>query len=107
MRRIVPINAEWKYRPEFSEDWTGTEFDDSSWESAVLPHANAELPYNGFDESDYQFVSCYRRSLEVPADAKGMRIALRFEGVMLSCRIWLNGVDVASTEADIRRSKLT
>jgi beta-galactosidase len=94
MRRIVPINAEWKYRPEFSEDWTGTEFDDSSWESAVLPHANAELPYNGFDESDYQFVSCYRRSLEVPADAKGMRIALRFEGVMLSCRIWLNGVDV-------------
>jgi beta-galactosidase len=94
MRSILPLNDSWKYQPEFAESYTAPDFDDSSWADVILPHANVELPYNGFDEADYQFVSCYRRSLDIPPEAAGRRIALRFEGVMLSCRIWVNGVDV-------------
>ncbi len=96
MRTVVPINDKWKYVPDFSEGFTARGFDDSAWDDITLPHSNIELPYNGFDEADYQFVSCYRRILQVPPEAAGKRIALHFEGVMLSCTLWVNGREAGS-----------
>ena len=48
----------------------------------------ARLPWRG--------LGYYRRTLEVPAEAKGSFVALRFGGVMARPRVFLNGEEVGS-----------
>jgi beta-galactosidase len=49
------------------------------------------MPWHGFDEHDYQFVSAYRRRFTLPHEARGQRVFVDFEGVMTATRVWLNG----------------
>lgn len=56
-----------------------------------LPHSPVELPLNYFDETAYQAVSCYRKTLPPVNLSGGRRAAIRFEGVMAVARVWLNG----------------
>jgi beta-galactosidase len=92
MRTTASINSGWKFRADFSEAYVDTAADLSGWETVCLPHANRELPYNGFDEADYQFVSSYARDLDIGADQAGRRLFLDFGAVMAGCEAWLNGV---------------
>ena len=68
MRKITDLNFGWKYSETFSEEMIKPGFDDSSFEKVDIPHTNKELPYNYFDESSFQFVSCYRKVFRVPAE---------------------------------------
>ncbi len=68
MRERIDLNRGW----EFTED-----FDDFSGARVVsLPHTCRETPYDYFDESVYQMVCGYRRTLRVPMDWKGRRVFL-------------------------------
>lgn len=93
MRKTIDLNFGWKYSESFSPAMTAPDFDDSAFESVDIPHANKMLPYNYFDEGTYQFVSCYRKSFELPAEAfeAGKRIFLNFEGAANYSRVYLNG----------------
>jgi beta-galactosidase len=90
MRDTIPLCSGWSYaaawRPESLDPASSLE----GWEAVELPHANRELPYNGFDEAEYQFVSTYARDLEVPA-GEGRRLFLDFEGVMAACELFVDG----------------
>ena len=66
MRNSYPLNFEWKYSPEFSEEMTKAKFNDKAFETVDIPHANKEIPFNYFDEKCYQFVSCYRKHFDLP-----------------------------------------
>jgi beta-galactosidase len=90
-RTILPINRRWRYSPTFSEAATALEFDDSGFDKVVIPHSNVKLPWHAFDDKDYEFVSIYRRELKIPADAKGKRIFVDFEGAMLASTVYING----------------
>src|SRR5882757_3115859 len=90
-RTILPINRGWRYRKRFTEPTVALEFDDSSFERVNIPHTNTKLPWHAFDDKDYEFVSIYRREIKVPAGAKGKRIFVDFEGVMLASTVYLNG----------------
>ena len=58
MRERVDLNRDWEF--------TGN-FDDFSAAARVsLPHTCRETPYDYFDESVYQMVCGYRRTLAVP-----------------------------------------
>lgn len=96
MREQTAINQGWLYSPEFDTRYTDTGFtpDPATWQPVRLPHTNLELPYNGFDEKSYQFVSSYWRQLEIPADSA--RLFLDFEGVMCAADVWLDGKLLAS-----------
>ena len=90
-RLVLPMNRNWRYSPKFVEGGHDPKFDDSSWERVVVPHTNVRLPWHGFDEKTYAFVSLYRRRFKLPPEARGKRIFVDFEGVMTSSTVWING----------------
>ena len=87
---IQPINFGWQYADHFQEEYISPEFDASGFETVDIPHANRELPVNYFDERDYQFVSCYRKTFDC-TKKKGGRVLLHFEGVSSYAKVYLNG----------------
>src|SRR5206468_4437729 len=66
-------------------------FDDSKFDQIVIPHTNVPLPWHGFDEKSYEFVSLYRRRFKLPPAAKGKHVFVDFEGVMTASTVWING----------------
>ena len=90
-RAVLPINRGWRYSPKTSEAGHSVDFDDSSFTRVVVPHTNIQLPWHSFEDKLYEFVSLYRRPLNVPADARGKRVFVDFEGVMTASTVYLNG----------------
>jgi len=97
MRSIYPLSAGWQFLgSSLDESWLGDSFSPADWENVDLPHSLLELPFNHFDEQSYQKKGCYCRDFETPKLPEGGRIFLDFEGVAVSCKIWLNGRKVGS-----------
>src|SRR5437773_4007438 len=91
-RTILPINREWRFSPKPVEGGHDKNFDDTGFERVVVPHTNKRLPWHGFDEKEYEFVSLYRRRFKVPSRAKRHRVFVDFEGVMTAATVYVNGV---------------
>ncbi|HKM03738.1 MAG TPA: hypothetical protein VJZ04_03975 [Lachnospiraceae bacterium] len=66
MRRIN-LNDGWTYKSKFSTEMIKKEYEDTEMEQVRIPHTNIVTPFHYFDESIYQFVSCYRRKIYVEA----------------------------------------
>jgi beta-galactosidase len=90
-RLILPINRGWRFSPKPIEGGHDKAFDDSRFERIVVPHTNKSLPWHGFDEKQYEFVSLYRRHFKLPKEAQGKRVFVDFEGVMTGSTVWING----------------
>jgi beta-galactosidase len=86
------MNRGWRYSQRFVEGGHSKEFDDSGLDRIVIPHTNVPLPWHGFDEKTYEFVSLYRRRFKLPPEARGKRVFVDFEGVMTASTVWINGV---------------
>jgi len=91
MTERIALNNGWRYCKGFENWMTEPSYDDSWMEEVRLPHANAEIPYNYFDESIYQFVSCYRKKFLAESVWKGKQVLLTFEGVAHVATVYLNG----------------
>jgi beta-galactosidase len=91
-RMLFPINRNWRFNKSFVEGAHGREFNDSAFERVVIPHTNVRLPWHSFDDKEYEFVSIYRRRFKLPAEARGKRVFVDFEGVMTASTVWINGV---------------
>src|SRR5580704_7637370 len=90
-RMVLAMNRGWRYSPKFVEGGHEAGFDDSKFDRVVVPHTNIPLPWHAFDDKDYEFVSLYRRKFRLPAEAKGKRVFVDFEGVMTASTVWING----------------
>jgi beta-galactosidase len=90
-RLILPINRKWRYSRTVVEGAHDRNFDDSKFDEVVIPHTNIPLPWHGFDEKTYEFVSLYRRRFKLPPTAKGKHVFVDFEGVMTASTVWING----------------
>ena len=90
-RMVLPLNRNWRYHKSVVEGGHAREFDDSAFERVVVPHTNAQLPWHGFDEKRYEFVSLYRRHFKLPPEAAGSHVFVDFEGVMTASTVWING----------------
>ena len=90
-RLILPMNRNWRYSRTVPKDGHAKDFDDSAFERVVIPHSNVRLPWHGFDEKTYEFVSLYRRRFKVPPQARGKRVFVDFEGAMTASTAWING----------------
>ena len=88
MREIISLNNNWNFSTE-----NPLITQDRGWEVINLPHTNKILPYNGFDEKEYQIISYYNKELFIPDSCKGRTLLLHFEGVMTACIIRINGVE--------------
>lgn len=88
MKRRIPFN-QWHYKEVFHESDIG----DSSLKglSAVtIPHTNKEIPFNYFDETCCQFISCYKKQFQWTR-AEGERVMIRFGAVAHYAEVFLNG----------------
>ncbi|HEY1159380.1 MAG TPA: glycoside hydrolase family 2 TIM barrel-domain containing protein [Terracidiphilus sp.] len=90
-RIVLPINRNWRYNSTATSAARNRDFDDSSFARVTVPHTNLRVPWHSFDEKSYEFVSIYRRRLRLPAEARGRRVFVDFEGVMTASTVWLNG----------------
>ncbi len=52
-RLVLPMNRKWRYSRTVVEGGHAREFDDSKFDSVVIPHTNVRLPWRGFDEKTY------------------------------------------------------
>ena len=55
-----------------------------------LPHTVRELPYDYFNEKDYQFISSYEKKLEIPAKWEGKRLILTIEAAAHEADVYVN-----------------
>ncbi len=90
-RLVLPMNRNWRFSRSVAEGAHARDFDDSGYERVVIPHTNVRLPWHSFDERSYEFVSSYRRRFKLPAEARGKRVFVDFEGVMTASTVWING----------------
>ena len=94
MRRRIDCNFDWEFTPEWSGafarggDVPGTQ-------RVSLPHSCAETPYDYFDESVYQMVCGYRRTLAVPEDWRGKRVWLNVGAAGHFAEVFVNGEKLA------------
>ncbi len=90
-RVVLPMNRKWRYSRSVVPGGHEKDFNDSGFDKVVIPHTNVQLPWHGFDEKTYEFVSLYRRRFRLPADARGKHVFVDFEGVMTASTVWING----------------
>src|SRR5262245_32133347 len=90
-RIVFPLNHKWLYSEKNIPDGTSVQFNDSRFARVTIPHTNKLLPWHGFDDKDYQFVSLYRRHFRMPAGLTGRRVFVDFGGVMTAATVTLNG----------------
>ena len=97
-RSVLPINRNWRFsKPTAATAMPAAhakDFDDSGFDTVVVPHTNITMPWHSFDEKSYQFISLYRRRFKLPAETKGKRVFVDFEGVMTASTVWINGVNL-------------
>ena len=91
-RTALPLNRNWRFSPTATPAAHDRDFDDSGFTRIAVPHTNLRVPWHSFDEKSYEFVSIYRRHFRLPAEARGRRVFVNFEGVMTAATVWLNGV---------------
>lgn len=90
-RRILPLNHNWLFSDRVPPNGHSIPFDDRKFAQVTVPHTNKMLPWHGFDDKDYQFVSLYRRHFTTPSALNGRRVFVDFGGVMTAAKVSLNG----------------
>ena len=90
-RIVFPINRNWRFSAQRSQNDTAIDFDESKFDQVTIPHTNKMLPWHSFDEKSYQFVSIYRRKFRLPSEARGRHAFVDFDGAMTSSTVWING----------------
>lgn len=93
MRRMISLNFGWTFTPRFSAAFAAGENCEGA-ETINLPHTCVETPYHYFDESLYQMVCGYRRTLSLPPDAEGKRVFLVVGAAGHSAQVYLDGAPV-------------
>src|SRR6185369_10170726 len=89
--RIYPLNHNWLYREQAGPNATATVFNDAGFKRITIPHTNKLLPWHGFDDKEYEFVSIYRRHFRLPVETRDRRVFVDFGGVMTAATVWING----------------
>ena len=84
-----PLNFGWSFVDHFKEEYLKAlpkekiEID--------IPHNPVNVPYNYFNELDYQKVFTYEKVFDVEDDIENKVFILHFAGYMLLAKIYLNG----------------
>jgi beta-galactosidase len=87
----LPLDQDWLFGDKFTTGSALPGFDDTGFKPITLPHAVTTLSWQDWDVKSWQDVWMYRRHFTIPAKLKGMRIFLKFDGVMTNASPYING----------------
>ncbi len=93
MRVTENFNGNWLFREGFEPTRVDTMQDG---ERVRLPHSAVELPYNYFDETDYQKPFTYQKVIDWREDFEGQEVSLVFDAAMADSVVYLNGREIAA-----------
>ena len=85
-----PLNFGWSFVNDYQESYLKALPENK--ESIDLPHSAVKVPYNYFNELDYQKLFTYEKIFDVEDDLNKVYI-LHFAGLMVKAHIYLNDVD--------------
>ncbi|CAN7744660.1 glycoside hydrolase family 2 protein [Ensifer adhaerens] len=91
MRITENFNADWVFRNGFEPAHVHAL---QSGETVRLPHSAVELPYNYFDETDYQKPFTYQKRLDWRPEFEGREVSLIFDAAMADSVVYLNGQEI-------------
>jgi len=91
----IDINNGWLWTEEFNEEMVKPSYEEGGMESVRIPHTVKITPLNYFDAHVYQMVSCYRKTIDVPAEWKEKKVFITFDAVAHEAEVYVNGVSVA------------
>ncbi len=99
----------WRFHRGGAQYAEAPQFDDSKWRKVDLPHdwSIEDLPgtKSPFDPNAISQVSggftvggtgWYRKTFTIPANQKGKRIHIQFDGVYMNADFWLNGQQIGT-----------
>lgn len=94
------INDDWKFTLNDVRDGQFVTLDDSRWQQVSLPHdwsvkgqlSPANAACTGYLPGG---IGWYRKTIDIPADKKGQKVYLYFEGVYNRSEVFLNGQSLA------------
>ncbi|WP_446744807.1 glycoside hydrolase family 2 protein [Silvibacterium acidisoli] len=95
-RQVYPLRTRWRYSAQLLPAAADPSFDDTALQQVILPHTNISLPWHSFDDKSYEFISTYRRVIDMPAGTTGKRVFLDFEGAMTASTVWFNGARIGT-----------
>jgi len=93
MRITENFNGNWLFREGFEPTRVDTM---QGGERVRLPHSAVELPYNYFDETDYQKPFTYQKVIDWREDFEGQEVSLVFDAAMADSVVYLNGREIAA-----------
>ncbi|MCF7974248.1 MAG: DUF4982 domain-containing protein [Phycisphaerae bacterium] len=98
------LDFDWRFHRGAVTQAQAMGFDDTTWRPLDLPHdfgiedlpgTSSPIDPNALGGVDSGFLShgtaWYRKTFIVPAESKGRRFDLEFEGVYMNADVWLNG----------------
>ncbi|KQW56656.1 MULTISPECIES: glycoside hydrolase family 2 TIM barrel-domain containing protein [unclassified Ensifer] len=91
MRITENFNANWVFRHGFEPAHVQAL---QPGETVRLPHSAVELPYNYFDETDYQKPFTYQKRLDWRPEFEGREVSLIFDAAMADSVVYLNGQEI-------------
>ncbi len=91
LQRTFALNHNWLFSETNLPNATRSVFNDTGFKRVTLPHTNKMLPWHGFDDKEYEFISVYRRHFRPPVNLQGRRVFVDFGGVMTAATVWING----------------
>ncbi|MFI3202534.1 MAG: glycoside hydrolase family 2 TIM barrel-domain containing protein, partial [Eubacteriales bacterium] len=87
----IPFNNDWLFHEQYETSMNDSSYSTNHMQLISIPHSCVTTPYHYFDETIYQMVSGYRKSFLTSKEWKDSRVFLKFDGVLHSSHVYLNG----------------
>ena len=97
-------DTDWKFYSGGAQGAEASDFNDSAWRSLSLPHdwSIEDMPgmttpfkQNAVSQVNGGFTrggtGWYRKTFNLPAEARAQRVHVQFDGVYMNANVWLNG----------------
>ncbi|HET7213186.1 MAG TPA: hypothetical protein VFL79_06350, partial [Terriglobia bacterium] len=83
----ISLNGTWKFTLRPPARFWENDADPSGWDDIEVPGECAMQGFQIARDTEYPF----KRAVDIPADFRGRKIFLRFDGVYSYARVWVNG----------------
>ncbi|MCJ8330605.1 MAG: beta galactosidase jelly roll domain-containing protein [Lentisphaeria bacterium] len=94
MRINLSLNGDWEACLDPEDQGESQSYqtgEGSDWHTITVPGDFSQLPG---DDSRYEGVGWYRKTIQIPEDWQGKYISLNFEAVNKKSKIWINGEQI-------------
>jgi len=92
--RILAFDRDWLFGGKLDPSARTADVDGSELSPVTLPHCVAKLSWQNWDPAVWQDVWIYRRQFRLPDELKGLRVLLKFDGVMVGATPTINGKEL-------------